>query len=96
MPVQKVSVLVPPLRIVPPGAALLARATEWLFASADSRSPSLSGWVAGVQRRRSQERAARRVARDRDALFSLASRYASTQPEFAKDLIAAARNERSA
>ena len=96
MSVQKVNVLVPSLRLVPPGAAWLARAAEWLFGGRDSAAPTLAGWLGEVGHRMAVNRAAYQVARDRDELLALASRYASTQPEFAKDLIAAARNERSA
>lgn len=90
MSVQKVSVLVPPLRAVPPGADWAANAIAWLFSN-DPRQPSgLAAWLAAGRARRRDARAARRDARDRMALLDLARRYESSQPEFAKDLFAAA------
>ncbi len=59
-----------------------------------------AGWLAGaatlfeaVRARSAIDRAARRDARSRAEVMSLARRYASTQPEFAKDLYAAAGND---
>ena len=40
MSVQKINVLVPPLRAVPPGAAWAANAIAWLFGT-DPRQPGL-------------------------------------------------------
>ena len=93
MSVQKVSVLVPPLRAVPPAAAWAANAVAWLFGR---RPASLRAWFAAARSRRRAARAARRDADDRMALTALAQRYESTQPEFAKDLHAAARCDRRA
>jgi hypothetical protein len=94
MSVQKVSVLVPPLRAVPPAAAWAANAVAWLFGS-DPRHPTgLPAWFAAARRRHLAERVARKDAEDRMALMALAHRYEATQPEFAKDLYAAARYDR--
>ena len=56
-----------------------------------------TGWLAGavafldtVRARHASVQAARREAQSRAEVMSLARRYASTQPEFAKDLYAAA------
>ena len=79
MSVQKVSVLVPPLRAVPPGAAWAANAVAWLFVS-DPRQPSgLAAWFAAARERRLAARAVRRDARERQALIAMARRY-ETQP----------------
>ena len=93
MSVQKINVLVPPLRPVPPGAAWAAEAIAWVFGT-DPRRPSLQHWLAAARVRRLADRAARRAARDRQDLIALARRYESSQPEFAKDLFAAANNDR--
>jgi hypothetical protein len=94
MSVQKVSVLVPPLRPVPPGAAWIASIVCWLFV-ADPRHPSgLRLWAAAATARWRAYRAARRDAGERAALIALARRYESSQPEFAKDLHAAALADR--
>ena len=63
MSMQKVSVLVPPLRATPRGAVWVGVVLDWAL-------PAL--------------------ARDRAALVALARRYEASQPEFAKDLHAAA------
>jgi len=93
MPVQKIHVLVPPLRGVPPGAAWAAQAVAWVFGT-DPRRPSLQHWLAAARVRRLADRADRRAARDRQDVIALARRYESSQPEFAKDLFAAANNDR--
>jgi hypothetical protein len=94
MSVQKVSVLVPSLRAVPPGAAWAANAIAWLF-GADPHHPSgFSAWFAAARSRYQADRAARRDAGERMALMALARRYEATQPEFAKDLFAAALADR--
>ena len=96
MSVQKVSVLVPPLRPVPPGAAWAANAVAWLFVS-DPRQPSgLAAWFAAARERRLAARALRRDAGERQALIAMARRYEASQPEFAKDLMAAALADRQA
>ena len=94
MSVQKVSVLVPPHRAVPPVAVWIASAVAWLF-GADARTQSgFAAWLEAVRARHAIERAARHEARARMELMALARRYESTQPEFAKDLYAAARSDR--
>ena len=93
MPVQKIHVLVPPLRGVPPGAAWAAQAVAWVFGT-DPRRPSLQHWLAAARVRRLADRADRRAARDRQDVIALARRYESSQPEFAKDLYAAALADR--
>ena len=94
MSVQKISVLVPPLRVVPPAAAWAANAVAWLFGG-DPRHPTgLPAWFAAARSRHLAERAARKDARDRMALIALAQHYESSQPEFAKDLYAAAHYDR--
>ena len=66
MSVQKVSVLVPPLRAVPPGADWAANAIAWLFAN-DRRHPGrVAAWLAAARERRQAARAARRDAHDAD------------------------------
>ena len=93
MSVQKLNVLVPPLRPVPPGAAWVASAIGWLFVN-DPRSPGLATWLAAARERRRAARAVRRQLEERMALLALARSYESSQPEFAKDLAAAARADR--
>jgi hypothetical protein len=93
MSVQKVNVLVPPLRPVPPGAAWAANAVAWLFVN-DPRRPGLAAWLAQARARRRVARAERRQLEERLALLALARRYEQSQPEFAKDLAAAARADR--
>ena len=91
MSVQNVKVLVPPLRTVPPGAAWIAAIVGWVFGS-DPRHPSgLKLWRAAAKVRWRAHRAARRDAAARVAVIALARRFESSQPEFAKDLYAAAR-----
>jgi hypothetical protein len=79
MSMQKVLVMVPPRRAVP-------RAAVWLGAAV--------AWLEAVRAKLEVDRAARRDARHRSELIALATRYQSTQPEFAKDLFAAASNDR--
>src|ERR1700741_3042087 len=93
MSVQKLNVLVPPLRPVPPGAAWVAGALAWLFVN-DPRRPGLASWLAAARERRRVARAERRPLEDRVALLARARSYESSQPEFAKDLAAAARADR--
>ena len=95
MSVQKVNVLVPPLRAVPPGAAWAAAAVGWLFGQDAHQSTGLSTWIAAAKTRFAADRAMRRAAGERMALVAMARRYESSQPEFAKDLFAAARSDRT-
>lgn len=76
---QKISVLVPPLRQVP-------RAAVWAGEAA--------AWMTAALARRAADRAARHAARERAILRMLAARYEASQPEFAKDLYAAANDDR--
>ena len=95
MSVQKVNVLVPPLRPVPPAAACAANVVDDAVRRRSRAQPTgLPAWYAAVRDRRLAARAARRDANDRMALTALAQRYELTQPEFAKDLYAAARYDR--
>lgn len=94
MYVPKVSILVSPQRLAPPGALWLAHAAAGLFGSDRHAGYGLFAWVRSVRAKAAVERSARREARDRGELMALARRYQSTQPSFAKDLIAAASSER--
>ncbi len=94
MPMQKVSVMVPPLRTVPRGAVWFGDAVSWLSGGGPRVRTGLPAWIAAVGARIAFARAARREAAGRAELIALATRYQSTQPEFAKDLFAAASNDR--
>ena len=94
MSVQKATFLIPPLRPEPPGALWLANAVGWLFGSDRRSSSGLAAWFEALRAKSAVERAARREGRARDALMALARRYESTQPSFAKDLVAAASTDR--
>jgi hypothetical protein len=95
MSMQKVSVMVPPLRPVPPGAVWVGQLAAWLVGAGDARVRSgLPVWFEAVRARIEVGRAARSEARGRADLIALARRYQATQPEFAKDLFAAASNDR--
>ncbi len=94
MTVQKISVMVPPLRPMPRGAVWAGAAVSWLF-SGDTRVRSgLPVWFEAIRARLAIDRAARRDARGRAELMALACRYQASQPEFAKDLFAAANNDK--
>ncbi len=96
MSMQKVSVMVPPLHAAPRGALWVGHAASWLF-GADARvRVGVPAWLEAVFARLAVDRAARRDARSREELIALARRYQATQPEFAKDLFAAASNDRHA
>ena len=63
MSVQKVNVLVPPLRPVPPGAAWAASVVGWVFGS-DPRYPSgLRLWAAAAKARLGRGRPEAQAAR---------------------------------
>jgi len=94
MSVQKAVVLVPPLRPVPPGAAWIADAIGALFDAVAGLAARLSRRLAVRHERAAAERAVRRDVEARLVLMALARRYESSQPEFAKDLYAAARSDR--
>jgi hypothetical protein len=90
MSMQKVSVMVPPLRQVPPGALWLANLVAWLFGGDAHVRAGVPAWFEAVRAKLAVDRAARRDARGRDELIALARHYQTSQPEFAKDLFAAA------
>ena len=94
MPMQKVSVMVPPLRTAPPGAVWLGNAVSWLFGGDARVRSGFPAWLEAVRARVELGRAARSEARSRGELLALAARYQSSQPEFAKDLYAAALADR--
>jgi hypothetical protein len=94
MSVQKVNVLVPPLRDMSPGSAWLGTAVSWLFVAAERLGSRLAASLEAARVRKATDRAARHDARSRMEVMALARRYESTQPEFAKDLYAAARSDR--
>lgn len=94
MSMQKVSVMVPTLRPVPRGAVWAGDAVSWLFGGDARLRSGAAAWFEAVHARLAVNRAARREARGREELLALARRYQSTQPEFAKDLFAAAGNDR--
>lgn len=89
MSVQKANVMVPPLRPEPRGVFLTEAVVDAALA--------VAAWVrAVVAVRREAGRAQRTIARrgrDRAALIALACRYEASQPEFAKDLFAAAKRD---
>jgi len=94
MSMQKVSVMVPPVRPVPRGALWLGDAVSWLFGGDARVRSGFPAWIEAVRARLDVARAARAEARSRVELIALATRYQATQPEFAKDLFAAANNDR--
>jgi len=94
MSMQKVSVMVPPLRPVPRGALWVGHVASWLVGADGSVRSGLPGWYEAVRAKLAVDRGARRKARSRAELVALACRYQATQPEFAKDLLAAANNDR--
>jgi len=81
---------VPPLRPVPPGAAPAAAVVVALLEAIDRLRSALAADFEAMRARRALLRAARREVRGRADLLAMARRYASSQPEFAKDLFAAA------
>ena len=94
MSMQKVSVMVPPFHHVPAGAPWVSHAVSWLFGGDARVGSGLLDWFEAVRAKLAVERDARREARGRADLIALACRYQATQPEFAKDLFAAASNDR--
>ena len=94
MSMQKVLVMVPPLRPEPPGAVWAGHAVSWLFGGDARMRTGLPAWWEAVRPKLAVDRAARREARGRTDLIALACRYQASQPEFAKDLFAAANNDR--
>jgi len=94
MSVQKVNVLVPPLRSVPRIAAWLGESALWLLGGQGHAAAGLGAWVNEIREKVAREHGQRRDARARGDLMAMARRYESSQPEFAKDLFAAAANDR--
>ena len=94
MSMQTVSVMIPPLRPVPRGALWVGQLASWLVGGDARVRSGLPGWYRGVRAKLAVDRGARREARSRADLVALACRYQATQPEFAKDLLAAANNDR--
>ena len=95
MAMQEISVLVPPLPRVPRGALLVGAVVDgWIGAKA-WLGARLAARRESVRARRAVARAARRDARDRAELLALARCYEASQPEFAKDLLAAANVDRT-
>jgi hypothetical protein len=93
MSMQKILVMVPPRRAVPRGAVWFGAAAGLFAGHARVRS-GMAAWLEAARAKREVDRAARRHARQRSELIALARRYQATQPEFAKDLFAAASNDR--
>ena len=94
MSMQKVSVLVPPLRSVPRGAVWFGDAVVVAVRRRARIRRGFPAWLEAVRARIAVGRAARFEARGRAELIAHGARYQSTQPEFAKDLFAAANNDR--
>jgi hypothetical protein len=94
MSMQKISVMVPPLRPTPRGAVWFGDAVSWLFGGDTRVRSGFPAWFEAVRARIEVGRAARLEARSRVELLALAARYQSSQPEFAKDLFAAANQDR--
>ena len=65
MSMQKVSVMVPPLPAVPPGAIWAADAVSWLFGGGAARRTGLPAWWEAIRARLAVE--PRRPARRRAA-----------------------------
>ena len=93
MSTQKVSVLVPPLRSAPHGAVLVGVVTDLVLGAAALLRARIAAWRTAARARRAAARSVNRDVRDRAALMALAYRLESTQPEFAKDLFAAAKRD---
>ena len=95
MSMQQASAIVPPVGpVVPPAAAWLGGAVSWLFGGDHRIRAGLPAGLEALRARLAVDRTARRDARGRADLLALARRYQATQPEFAKDLFAAASNDR--
>jgi len=90
-----VNVLVPPSRPVPPGAALAAAAVVAAHRSMARLGANVAEWFKAMRARGAVKRAAGRDARDRAEVLAMAFRYSASQPEFAKDLFAAAARSHS-
>jgi len=93
MSMQEVDAMVPPRPTVPRGAVWAGGVVSWFFGGDARVRSGLPEWLEAVRAKLAVDRAARSEARSRADLLALASRYQSTQPEFAKDLFAAANND---
>jgi hypothetical protein len=82
------------LRSVPRGALWVGQLASWLVGRDAHVRSGLPVWFEAVRARLAVDRGVRREARSRAALVALAYRYQATQPEFAKELLAAANNDR--
>lgn len=91
MSMQKVFVSVPQMASEPRGAQWVGDAVTWLQGFVDE----VRAVVRTTSEASRQRAAANRQARERAALVAMALRYQGTQPEFAKDLFAAAGNRRA-
>jgi len=93
---EKVSVLVPASRSEPRGAILAGVVFDALLGAEARLRTRLAAWRAASRARRARACAARDDARARAKLIALAHHYESSQPEFAKDLFAAAKRDNAA
>ena len=91
MSMQKVLVSVPSFRPVPRGAVWAGQVASWLQSFVDEARAVLAVTAESARVRA----AAAREARNRADLIAMARSYQGTQPEFAKDLFAAASHHRS-
>ena len=88
MSVQKINVLVLPAHRLAPG-------TAWIADVVATQVAAFAARVAAWRERVAQEAQQRSRARDRRHLQVLAAHYMSSQPSFAKELLAASMNERA-
>jgi surfactin synthase thioesterase subunit len=91
MSMQKVLVSVPSLRPAPRGAVWVGQAASWLQEFHDEVRALIAATAEASRKRAAEDR----EARSRAELIEMARRYQGTQPEFAKDLFAAASNHRA-
>ena len=95
MSMQQTNVLVPPPRPMPTGAALAAAAVVALHRGIARLTADAVEWFQAMRTSGAVKRATRRDARDRAEVLAMAVRYSASQPEFAKDLFAAAARSQS-
>ncbi len=91
MSMQKVLVSVPSFHAEPRGAVWVANAVTWFQGFA----AEVRAVVAATSEASRQRAVAAREARNRAEVVAMALRYQGSQPEFAKDLFAAASNHRA-
>jgi hypothetical protein len=91
MSMQKVLVSIPSLRPAPRGAVWIGQAVSWLREFHEEVQALISATAEAARQRAAEDR----EARSRADLIEMARRYQGTQPEFAKDLFAAASNRRA-